>query len=392
MDYLTLCCIAKDENAYIGEWAAYHALLGVERLIVYDNGSRIPLAETLAPLGGRIRIVVESMPGPALQMKAYAHCLDTYGPETKWLGFIDVDEFLLPHHESDLRQFLTEFEDYAAFGANWVLFGSAGHEIPPPGLQIESYTRRADYTVPTNHHIKSIVQPHYTCYPLSPHHFALAPGRYCVNEQGFPLPGPYGPHHNDHIQVNHYFYRSRQDFHEKILRGRGDMTTEVFRHSIESFENQLGYCTILDEAMLRHVPGVRAMLHGDPATPPAPPDWERDREQVTLLVGRKRFDLAEVLSRAMLVTHNANPGAWSLRALVLALVGRHGEALAAIGKSLRIEQTIENLFQLYRIHNLAGNEDEARRTARYLQWRLRGVDSDLRGECAAVLAEIQRVL
>ncbi|MHC1710960.1 MAG: glycosyltransferase family 92 protein [Solidesulfovibrio sp.] len=392
MDYLTLCCIAKDENAYIAEWAAYHALLGVERLIVYDNDSRIPLAETLAPLADRMRIVVESMPGPARQLAAYAHCLDTYGAETKWLGFIDVDEFLLPHREKDLRQFLTDFEDYAALGANWVFFGSSGHETPPPGLVIENYTRRADYSLTTNQHIKSIVQPRYVRCPLSPHHFAFAPDRYCVSERGFPLPGPYGPHHCDRIQVNHYFYRSRQDFQEKILRGRGDMTTDVFQHSLQSFENQLGYCVVLDEAMLEHAPGVRALLHGDPPPTASPPDWERDRERVMLLVERKRIDLAEALSRGMLVAHNDNSGAWSLRAWVLALAGRHEEALAAIGKSLRIEQTIENLLQLFRLHKLAGNDEEARRTARYLTWRLHGVDSDLKEECASVLAEIQRVL
>jgi hypothetical protein len=398
MDYLTLCCIAKDENAFIGEWAAYHLLLGVERLVVYDNGSRVPLAGALAPLAGRGRIIVETMPGPARQLAAYAHCLDAYGPGTRWLGFIDVDEFLLPHRENDLRELLTDFEDFAGLGVNWVMFGSSGHETPPPGLVIENYTLRADYALPTNLHIKSIVQPRHVRCPLSPHHFAFAPDRHCVNERGFPLPGPYGPHHNDRIQVNHYFFRSRQDFREKIERGRGDMTTDAFRHSLQDFERQLGYCAIRDEAMLRHGPGVRGLLAGEPAgAPPAASagvsaDWERDRERVLLLVGRKRIDLAEALSRRLLVVHNDNAGAWSLRGLVLALAGRHGEALAAIGRSLRIEQTVENLYQLYRVCSLAGDAAEARRTARYLWWRLNGVDADLKAECASILAEIQQAL
>ena len=65
MRYLTLCCIAKDENTRIGEWAAYHALRGAERLVVYDNGSSVPLRNTLAPLAGRIDIVIHDKIGRA---------------------------------------------------------------------------------------------------------------------------------------------------------------------------------------------------------------------------------------------------------------------------------------------------------------------------------------
>ncbi len=60
------------------------------------------------------------MPGPARQLAAYAHCLEAYGPDTCWLGFIDVDEFLLPYGTDDLRELLTDYEDAAALGVNWV--------------------------------------------------------------------------------------------------------------------------------------------------------------------------------------------------------------------------------------------------------------------------------
>jgi len=395
MRYLTLCCIAKDEDASILEWAAYHALLGAERLVVYDNDSRVPLARTLAPLAARLDIVVEAVSGPARQLDAYAHCLETYGPETRWLGFVDADEFLLPRRENDLRQLLTDFEDHAALGVNWVTFGSSGHETRPAGLQIENYVHRADYSLPANFHIKSLVQPAMTRRPLSPHHFAYEPGRHCVNERGFPLPGPYGPHHNDRIQVNHYYYRSRQDFEEKIRRGRGDMPPEQCRHSMQSFDAHLGVCTVADAEIARHAPGVRAVLAGDAAVPAASSvggDWLRDSERVLLLADRKRFDLAEPLSRELLVAYAGCCGALSLRAWVLALCGRHAEALEAIGRSLSIEQTVENLYQAYRVHTLAGDADEARRTARYLHWRLHAVDTGLLEECAAILAEIRQVL
>lgn len=391
MHYLTLCCIAKDENARIAEWAAYHALRGAEKIVVYDNGSATSLARTLEPLSRRIDIVVYDMSGPARQMAAYAHCLEQHGPDSQWMAFIDVDEFLLPKGEDDLRVLLSEYEAHAGLGVNWVMFGSSGHEAPPE-LVIESFTKRAPYAFPTNHHIKSIVRPRYVKGPLSPHHFAYAPGRYCVNEQGFPLPGPYGPHHNARLQLNHYFFRSRQEFAEKIARGRGDMTTDQFKHSLSDFESQLGYCTEEDTEIARFGPDVRAVLHGGALPAPATTDFARDSEKVALLLSRGRIDLAETLSRAFPVAYNDQSAAWSLRGLVLARVGRHAEAREALAASLRLEQTVENLANLVRIRLLAGEADEARRTARYLWWRLHNVDAGLRDECAAILQEIRPLL
>ena len=392
MRYLTLCCIAKDENDRIGEWAAYHALRGAECLVVYDNGSRVPLRETLAPLAGHIDIVLHDMPGPAKQFAAYAHCLKTHGPDTNWLGFIDADEFLLPRSEDDLREMLTDFEEFAGLGVNWVMFGSAGHETPPSGLQIEAFTKRAPYTHATNHHIKSLVRPVYVTAPLSPHHFAYAPGRHCVNEKGFPLPGPYGPHHNARIQLNHYFYRSRQEYAAKIERGRGDMTTDQFRHSMVHFDRQLTYCTVEDTEIARHAPAVRAVLEGGPVRLAEQGEFAGESEKIALLLARGKFELAEALSRKLIVAHNAVSAAWSLRGMVLARAGRHDEARSALAASLRREQTVENLFALVRVLVLAGDRDEAARTARYLWWRLHGVDAELQGECAAILAEIKPLL
>ena len=45
MRYLALCCIVKDENMFLKEWLAYHALLGVEHFYIYDNMSAVPVRE-----------------------------------------------------------------------------------------------------------------------------------------------------------------------------------------------------------------------------------------------------------------------------------------------------------------------------------------------------------
>jgi hypothetical protein len=74
MNYLTLCCIAKDETLYLKEWVDYHTLLGVERFIIYDNESTIPIRQSLADYLTDEYVTVIDVQGKGAQIPAYGHC------------------------------------------------------------------------------------------------------------------------------------------------------------------------------------------------------------------------------------------------------------------------------------------------------------------------------
>ncbi len=95
MDYLSLCLIAKDEDEYLQEWLDYHILIGVERFYIYDNESKNPIRNLLTEYIDAGWVVVHEIKGTAVQVMAYQHCLQTYGENSKWIGFIDADEFIL---------------------------------------------------------------------------------------------------------------------------------------------------------------------------------------------------------------------------------------------------------------------------------------------------------
>ena len=103
MDYISLCLICKDENSYLPEWLDYHILMGVDRFYIYDNESRVSLRETLKEYIERGWVVVVDIQGKAMQLYAYDHCLQTFGAQTFWMGFIDTDEFLVPKTAKDLK-------------------------------------------------------------------------------------------------------------------------------------------------------------------------------------------------------------------------------------------------------------------------------------------------
>ena len=52
MKYAALCCIAKDEDAFLKEWLACHSLMGFEHFIIYDNQSSRPIADQLEGFAG----------------------------------------------------------------------------------------------------------------------------------------------------------------------------------------------------------------------------------------------------------------------------------------------------------------------------------------------------
>lgn len=93
--YLALCAVAKDETPFLREWVEYHALIGVERFIIYDHESAVPVAETLADHVATGLVTVVNLQGFAIQLPAYNHCLQQFGGGLcQWIGFIDLDEFV----------------------------------------------------------------------------------------------------------------------------------------------------------------------------------------------------------------------------------------------------------------------------------------------------------
>lgn len=229
MKYCALCCIAKDEDPFLKEWLAYHALIGFEHFILYDDVSATPIADLLKGWTSPEHVTIIRHAEHRDQPTAYAHCLETFGKRFKWIAFLDLDEFLRlgpvnPGRESahdpwctDVRAFLAEFEPYAALGLNWRMFSWSGHKKSPEGPVIGSYTRCQGDDV----HIKSIVQPAKIRDCAGAHSFNPLPGHHAVNADHFPIPPgfPFTVPATDRAAVNHYYYKSRQCFEKKIARG-----------------------------------------------------------------------------------------------------------------------------------------------------------------------------
>ncbi len=233
-----LCAIARDEAAAdVREWVCYHLGLGFTHVALYDNGSREPLREVLAPLVARGVVSVTDFPWrDAPQLSAYFHALRLWRGRVFWLAFFDIDEFLVPLTgaascaDPPLSRLLRPYERFGGVALHWMMMGSGGHLRRPPGGTLANYHEALGLDA----HVKSIVRPEAVARPLSPHHFAYREGEFAVNEDGFPVAGACSYPTARHLRINHYYYKSQQDFEAKIARGLatpvpgGSRTLDIF--------------------------------------------------------------------------------------------------------------------------------------------------------------------
>jgi Glycosyltransferase family 92 len=186
---------------------------------------------------------------PSAQTSAWDDCLARHGPETRWIAFIDLDEFLFSPAGAPVPEALREFEHLSGLGVPWALFGPSGHKTPPPGLVIENYTERS--TKPRRSRwFKSVVDPRRVRRSRGPHAFD-----YDDDVGLYPVPA-FAPF--DRLRINHYWTKSEEEFRRKIAGPRAHPNTTVPLERALTITAQ-GY-GMTDDAILRYLPAVRQAL------------------------------------------------------------------------------------------------------------------------------------
>ena len=218
---LSVCAIMKNEAPYVKEWLDYHLSVGVKRFYIYDNASTDNMRDVLDPYIEKGVVVYKYVADRVLQKSIYNECLKEYGDKTKWLAFIDADEFIVPKEKDSIPEFLEDYEDYSGVGINWINFDSNGYLKKPEGGVAENYTRvHYEDNWWRNHTIKSIVKP-CDVKVFNVHHAAYSDDKYAVDENKNRLADRnYLPYVSvNKIQVNHYYTKSKEEADAKVKKG-----------------------------------------------------------------------------------------------------------------------------------------------------------------------------
>ena len=253
MHYLSVCAIYRDEAPYLEQWVEFHRLVGVERFYLYDNMSTDDHARVLDPFVRDGSVVVHEWPHHPGQGGAYDHALATHGPESRWIAFLDLDEYLFSPLLRPLPELLSDYEQWAGVGVNRHTFGSSGFEDKPQGLEIESYVM----SWPMVASIKSIVDPSRTLRHRNPHAFIYRDGEFAVDEHKRPIDGWFTQEFTaERLRINHYYTRSEAEFRNKLAHERADNAT--LREPPANWERLSG--RERDDAITAYAPALREAL------------------------------------------------------------------------------------------------------------------------------------
>ncbi len=248
MYYASICAIAKDETLDLREWVTYHLAIGFEHIFLYDNNSKIAIRDTLSDfINSKLVTVINLDLNESQQLSAYYNCIKLFGDLTFWLAFIDIDEFIVPLKDNDVKDVLDDYKEYAGLGVHWMIFSSNSHIKRPKSPVIYSYIK----AIELNKHIKSIIQPKHVISPISPHHFKYKNGYFCVNEEKFIIPNFQSYPIANKIRINHYYYKSQEDFEDKIKRGLATKSKSSNERDTKIFYNHLNLATFENTDILR---------------------------------------------------------------------------------------------------------------------------------------------
>lgn len=125
--YLSICAIFKNEGLSLKEWIEYYILLGVDHFYLYNNLSTDDYQEILKPYidKGIVDLIEWAIPPPS-QFAAYEDCFNAHRQDSKWIAFIDLDEFICPYYELSIKDWVKKYEKYPSVVIYWKMFGTSG--------------------------------------------------------------------------------------------------------------------------------------------------------------------------------------------------------------------------------------------------------------------------
>lgn len=224
--YSSICAIFKDESRFLKEWLEYHRLIGIEHFYLYNNFSTDNYKEILRPYVDNNIVTLIEWPVKYGQIPAYEDFRYKYKSESRWVAFIDLDEFICPYEEKNIGDWLKKFEKYPSIKIYWKMFGTNGIiEADSNKCVIEQYTnswkglRNAGKIIwNTDFEPHEMYMEHLFCqYKIFGKMFRLP----SINESYhfISCPNAEKTPQNNTLQLNHYWSKSILEYIKKTNRG-----------------------------------------------------------------------------------------------------------------------------------------------------------------------------
>jgi hypothetical protein len=168
----SICALFKNESACLKEWIEYHRLIGVDHFYLYNNFSADNYKAVLRPYIKQNLVTLIEWPNLipensdclwslSTQLTAYENALKwSAKAKTKWLVFLDVNEFLVSPRGEKISDILYQHEDSPGIILSVEYYDASYRNFPLHRLVIEA----SSITAPPKQNIfravsKTILKP-----------------------------------------------------------------------------------------------------------------------------------------------------------------------------------------------------------------------------------------
>ena len=251
-----ICAIAKNENAYLYEWATYHLALGFSHIYLYDNNDvddeQITDVLNTDEFIGKITII-DVRGQKYIQKRVYNDCYRTRMFD--WCAFIDIDEFIVLEKHKNISEFLQKYTCQDAIYLNWKCYGDSG-QVSYKALDVtQRFTKPWGTNIcygyidmAENTHIKSIVKgglnidweyngDDWSSNPHTPYGL-----KHICNAQLDKLSAsPFAPICHQVAYINHYTTKTIEEYSIKVSRQCADCEVVVYNFPKFFRVNRLTY-------------------------------------------------------------------------------------------------------------------------------------------------------
>jgi hypothetical protein len=230
--------LVKDSAKYLNEWLAYHYSIGVEHFYIINDMSSDNIKEVIEPWVklGIVDITDYNIDGK--QSEIYSYFCRQLKDATKWLGFLDMDEFLVVKSGNVVDWLNTFPEETSAVEINWRCFGSSGFENYKNVFVTKRFKKYSGPDFGPNKHVKSIVKLGNEALFLDPHSVFRSVSN--VRDSNKDLVDKHFMQREPiwgNAWINHYFCLSKEEFGEKLRRGRADTKDPINARRWQTFED-----------------------------------------------------------------------------------------------------------------------------------------------------------
>ena len=269
-NYISICTIFKNESHNLQEWIEFHKLIGIDHIYLYNNDSSDNYKEIIQPYIDNGFVTLTEWPYKHAQMAAYEDCYTKNRDNTFWLAFIDMDEFICPKYEYDIKDWIRKYEGYPSVAMYWQMFGTAGiMKADYSKLVIERFTTSWDRQDGTGKYILCTAMqftPSIHC-----HHTYIRYKLYGINvvlpminekEEFVFFPMLYKYPKKSTIQLNHYFSKSYEEFKNKVNKGSAAQESDnAIRMNKEFFTNHEKWNTCDNKVIFRYLTLLKEQMN-----------------------------------------------------------------------------------------------------------------------------------